>query len=130
MPALSHQLQPRFTEFQISHINNRVPPAWFEDCRWELIRKTTELMGKDKQFGLVRQATYTYNRELHLDAEVTIKTWVHKLGTSSVVTHQEAWQKGELAVTGEVILVAIDEVKRAKTPITEQARSYLQQFTV
>ena len=128
---LSYKVTPQKSELSsgyLPHIPNTVTPVWFERARSELYEKVTALSAQGTTFGIVRHASYDYQRELFADSEVLINTWISHIGSSSVVCHQEAWQSGQLAVVAEVVLVIINEKKRIKAVIEGDAEAYLKKL--
>jgi acyl-CoA thioester hydrolase len=71
-----------------------------------------------------------FKRELFYGQPVTIKTGVRRIGSSSFTIWQEAWQQGELAVTGETTLIHFDYRARQSIPLSETHREGLRVWLV
>ncbi|MFM4720921.1 acyl-CoA thioesterase [Aeromonas bivalvium] len=123
---LEMQIHPRFQETDaLGHINNTVPAVWFESAREPLFR----LFSPDLDVGdwhlIIAGYAVQFKRELFYGQPVTIRTWVSRIGTSSFTLWQEAWQGGELAVTGETTLIHFDYQTRQSVPLDEGQRDGL-----
>src|SRR5690606_27165768 len=107
------------------HVVNTVPPRWFEAARLPLYHEVETRTGPDALFGLVRKASYEYLRELWPGEAVEVRTAVRHIGTTSVLFYQEAWQRGQLAVTAETLLVMISRTERRKQAFSPASRAFL-----
>ncbi|MFA5494269.1 MAG: thioesterase family protein [Porticoccaceae bacterium] len=125
---LRHTRQPRDAEINAGHVVNTVPPVWFEDARFGLYAPIQELSGPDALFGIVRKASYDYQRELLPGAPVTILTGITRLGNSSAVFYQEAWQHDQRAVSAETVILLMDGRQRRKMDFSPASRRYLEQL--
>lgn len=123
---LRYTLMPHDSDTGSGHVVNTVPPKWFEQARFETYQPVALRTGPNAVFGLVRSANYDYLRELWPGIEVEIRTSVASIGNTSVVFYQEAWQQGQLAVTGKTAVVMIDNEKRTKLAFSPASREYLQ----
>ncbi|KJS08684.1 MAG: hypothetical protein VR73_04860 [Gammaproteobacteria bacterium BRH_c0] len=122
---LHYTLMPQDSEIGSGHVVNTVPPKWFEQARIATYQPVEQRTGPNAVFGLVRSASYDYLRELWPGIEVEIRTGLHSIGNTSVVFYQEAWQEGQLAVTGKTVVVMIDRDKRIKLAFSPASREYL-----
>lgn len=122
---MSFTLTPCVQDLSGGHIPNTTTPVWFESARMPLITHVESLCQPGARFGIVRHASYDYQRELYADSEVTIETSITRMGTSSVVCSQQAWQSGQLAVLAEIVLVLMDSEQGTAVPLPEPARTYL-----
>ena len=57
--------------------------------------------------------------------QVEIRTYVLRIGTSSVLVGQEAWQDGKLCATGSATMVNFDKHSRKSVPIPADIRKKL-----
>lgn len=125
MPSNQYLLMPRHNEIRGGHVENTVPPIWFENARVTLFTQIEQLTSPTAQFGVVRRATYDYARELFYGGEVKIVTTVSHIGNSSATFYQEAWQNDKIAVTAESILVMIDSEQGGKLNLSTASCDYL-----
>ncbi|MDR2542632.1 MAG: acyl-CoA thioesterase, partial [Treponema sp.] len=68
-----------------------------------------------------------YLSQIYFRYEVTIKTWVSKIGTRSFTVYHEAWQEGKVCVKGNAVLVHYDFNKEESTPIPDDKRKLLEE---
>lgn len=118
-------LMPEDSDIGSGHVVNTVPPKWFEQARIETYQPVQLRTGPNAVFGLVRSASYDYLRELWPGIEVEIRTGLSSIGNTSVVFYQEAWQQGQLAVTGKTVVVMVDRERRVKLAFSASSREYL-----
>jgi len=116
---------PADADIGAGHVVNTVPPRWFEAARLPLYHEVESRTGPDALFGLVRKASYEYLRELWPGEAVEVRTAVRHIGTTSVLFYQEAWQRGQLAVTAETLLVMISRTQRRKEAFSPESRAFL-----
>jgi acyl-CoA thioesterase FadM len=90
-----------------------------------LLALVDDLLLPSMAFGMVRKASYTYDKELHPQEPVTIYTWIHSVGNSSANCYQEAWQNNQCAVLAETVLLAIDASTHQASPLTKDAKILL-----
>ena len=123
---LEMQIQPRFQETDaLGHINNTVPAVWFESARDPLFRLFSPELDVHDWHLIIAGYTVQFKRELFYGQQVSIKTGVRRIGTSSFTVWQEAWQGGELAVTAETTLIHFDYRARQSLPLSDAHREGL-----
>lgn len=122
---LKQLFMPVDADIGAGHVVNTVPPRWFEAARLPFYAEVETRTGPDALFGLVRKASYEYLRELWPGEAVEVRTAVRHIGTTSALFYQEAWQRGELAVTAETVLVMINRARRGKQSLSAESRAYL-----
>lgn len=128
---LEMQIQPRFQETDaLGHINNTVPAVWFESARDPVFRLFTPELDVRDWHLIIAGYEVQFKRELFYGQPVTIKTGVRRIGTSSFTLWQEAWQEGELAVTGETTLIHFNYQTRQSRPLDEQHKAGLQVWLI
>ena len=125
---LSYSVMPQPADIMSGHVPNTVTPVWFEQARTPLWQAVNQLSEAGTSFGIVRHASYDFQRELWPESKVEINTSIISVGQSSAVCQQEAWQSGQLAVVATVVLVLIDEKQRSKALLSAAANGYLQQL--
>lgn len=118
-------ITPRSSEISGGHVSNTVPPVWFQDARLDICQAVSELNGENALFGVVRSAKYDYERELYFGSAVEIRTAIRKIGNSSVVFFQEAWQNQHRAVTAETVILLIDTVTGGPSTLSDPSRIFL-----
>lgn len=63
--------------------------------------------------------------QIHVGDDVTIKTGLEKIGSSSMVTYQEAWQKEQLVAVGRTVMVYFDYNEQSSKPVPDEVRERL-----
>ena len=119
---------PRFGDMDfLGHINNTVPSVWFEVARTHVMRIfDPQLTLLKENFQLIMAHTeYDFVGEMHFKYDVTIKTWISRIGTKSFTVYHEAWQEGRLCVTGSAVIVHYDFDIKQSTPIPEDKKKLL-----
>lgn len=102
---------PRFGDVDgLRHINNCVVPTWFELGREPSYR----LFHPDLDLGnwqlIMAKISVDFVTQMRLGFDVEIRTFIKKIGRSSITFYQEAWQEGELGAKGEAVIVYYDFV--------------------
>jgi acyl-CoA thioester hydrolase len=59
------------------------------------------------------------------DYDVEIKTYISRIGISSLDVYQEAWQNGVKHVTGTAVMVHFDFLARESRPISNNFKQKL-----
>jgi len=119
-------LRPRFSETDaLGHISNTTLPVWFEAGREELFRRIHPAMTLEEWPLILARYEVDLKSQMFLGHDVTIKTAVEKLGTSSLRVYQEAWQQDRLAATGRTVLVNFDYSSQRSRPFIDSIRARL-----
>ena len=106
-------INPRFCDTDaMGHINNTVVPVWFLEGRESILR-------------IFNPNLSTEEVSLVFGKPVEIRTYVLRIGTSSVLVGQEAWQEGELKATGTATMVNFDKHTRKSVPIPADVKKRL-----
>lgn len=124
----SRAFQPRFNDTDaLGHINNASYVTWFETSR----RPVFELFIPDldpKKWNLIlAKVEVDFIKQGLYQAETEIKTYVAKLGNSSVHLAHEVFQDGELIAKGIDVLVHFDYKVQKSAPIPNEIREKLEQ---
>lgn len=119
---------PRFGDIDgLRHINNCMLPVWFELAREPMFRLFHPDFGKgmDDWRLIMARISVDFTSQMRLGADVEIRTYVRKIGRSSLTVFQEAWQDGELGAKGEAVIVHYDFPNKKSLPIPEPVRDEL-----
>jgi acyl-CoA thioester hydrolase len=65
--------------------------------------------------------------EIYFGKPVEIRTFMIKIGNSSMVVGHEAWQEGKLTAKGSAVMVHFDHKTKSSKPISDDTRAILQQ---
>lgn len=102
-------ITPRFGDVDgLRHINNCMLPVWFELGREPVFRFFHPDLDLEHWQLIMAKITVEYLSQMRLGSEVEIRTFVKKVGRSSVTIYQEAWQDGKIGTKGESIIVYYD----------------------
>lgn len=120
------KVMPRFSETDaLGHINNTVLPVWFEASRAPIFRFFTPDLNPHDWKLIIAKVEVSFVGELFYGHEVTIKTSVEHVGTSSFVLRQEAHQQGNCCAVGKTVLVRYDFAAKAKQSLLVSEKSSL-----
>jgi acyl-CoA thioester hydrolase len=125
------QIEPRLSETDgLGHINNTVPPVWFEEARKDLLRiMNPEMHLRGWNIILKKYEIEFFHQIYHLDV-VDIETYLEKIGKSSLVVRQKAVQSGKLVVTAKTVLIHFDFDAGGPTPIPDDVRGLLEAHVI
>ena len=116
----------------LRHINNTTLPIWFETARNPLFRifnPTLELTYKKWNLVMLR-CDFNYLKQMYFGYDVEIRTYVSKIGKTSVVIHQEAWQNGLLRANGSCTMLYFDFIKQNSVVIPDDIREKLNEHYI
>ncbi|MBE0364886.1 acyl-CoA thioester hydrolase [Pseudoalteromonas ulvae UL12] len=120
------KIAPRFSETDVlGHINNTVLPVWFEAARVPIFKFFTPNLDPHQWRLIVAKIEVTFKGELFYGQEVEIKTMIEKIGSSSFVILQQAWQHGQCCAEGKTVMVRYDFSQKSAQALNEQERSAL-----
>lgn len=116
-------IHPRVSETDaVGHINNTVVPVWFEAGR----RDFFAIFGPPEDFSqwrmIVAGFTVNFEHELTYPAPVTVRTWVERVGNSSLTLHEELHQHGTRCATGRTTYVNVNPATKRSEPLSDAVR--------
>jgi acyl-CoA thioester hydrolase len=124
----TNTLNPRFSETDaLGHINNTVLPVWFEDNRTPMFELFCPGMDTNDWHLIIAKIDVEFLAEIYFGKPVEIRTYMIKIGNSSMVVGQEAWQEGKLTAKGSAVMVHFDHTTKSSKPIADETRAILQQ---
>jgi acyl-CoA thioester hydrolase len=124
---------PRFGDIDgLGHINNTVPSVWFEMGRTPVLRMFDPELSLDKSVFplIVAHIDFDFLSQLYLRSEVTIKTWISRIGNKSFTVHHEAWQEERLCVKGDAVIAYYNFIEEKTTPIPDDKRKLLEEHFI
>ncbi|PPC78590.1 thioesterase [Pokkaliibacter plantistimulans] len=123
----SKMIEPGFYDTDaLGHINNTRLPVWFELARNDLFPLFTPDMDPKKWNLILARLEVDFIGELFFNQPVEVKTWIERIGNSSFVVLQEAWQGETLGARGRVTMVYYDWTQKKSVRITDDIRERLQ----
>jgi acyl-CoA thioester hydrolase len=118
---------PRFNDTDaLGHINNASYSTWFEEARRPVFKYFVPDLDPKKWSLILARVEIDYLAQGHYQKETTVKTWVEKIGNSSFVLAQEAYQDGVIVCRGKSFLVHFDYQTQKSVSIPEDIRKNLQ----
>lgn len=121
-------IKPRIGETDaLGHINNTVIPQWFECARNPIFKLLSPDMSLNpSQWNLIlANMTIDFQAPIKYGHDVEIRTYVSRVGNSSVDIYQEAWQQNKKHVTGTSVMVHYDYEGKKSQPIPKDFKQKL-----
>jgi acyl-CoA thioesterase FadM len=120
------RIQTRWTDFDaLGHLTHAAYPVFLDEARDAFLNAA---VGPFADWpNVVAHLSLDYRVEVrHPAPEVTVRTQVERVGTTSVEFAQQVLTPGgEIAVAGRAVVVAWDPATRAARPITAADRTAL-----
>ena len=126
---LSEDFKVRFYETDaLGHVNNTVIPGWIETGRLPIFEFFGE-MSPETQSLIVARLEVDYLFPIYFGSEVTVNTYVTRMGGSSFDITTEVWQKDKLCAKGKSVLVYFDYQKECSVKLPQDIRERLATIT-
>lgn len=120
-------ITPRFYETDaFGHINNTVVNGWFEASRVPVFEIFADGPAITDIRLILARTEVDFVAQIFYGKDVTIRTTVERIGNSSFVVAQEAFQDGKLVSRGKAVQVHFDLRTQKSMPITDSQRAALQ----
>lgn len=117
---------PRFYETDaFRHINNTVVAGWFETGREPIFRIFAPSIRPEELSLILARIEVDFVAQIHYGHEVTIDTGIEKIGNSSFVVLQRAWQQGREVARGRAVQVHFDWDTEQSRPLPDELRAQL-----
>ena len=125
------KLTPAFTDTDaLGHINNTRLPVWFELARNDIFRFFTPDLDPQKWQLILARIEVDFIGELFYGRDVEIRTGIERIGRTSFVVLQEAWQGETLGARGRATLVHYNFAEKTSQPIEGALRAALNQHLI
>lgn len=119
---------PRFGDVDgLRHINNTRLPIWFELGRDPFFRYFNPDLRLENWNLIMAHIDVDFLVPMRLGADIEIRTFVGKIGTTSFTVYQEAWQNGQLGAKGNAVVVHYDFQRNKPLPIPAAIRQQLEE---
>lgn len=116
----------RFAETDaLGHINNTVVPVWFEAAREPIFQVFNPEMDLTTWNLIIAKVEVNYLAQIHYPGEVEIRTFISKLGNSSLNILQEVYQNAQKVASGECVMVKFDYSTNKSVAISNNERDLL-----
>ena len=117
---------PRFTETDaLGHINNTELPVWFEQARTPIFKFFTPSLDVNKWQLILAKIEVEFIAEIFYGSEVEIKTFIERVGNSSIQILHEVIQDNKLVAKGKATTVHFDHQKKKSKPISGNIKALL-----
>ncbi|PIE41262.1 MAG: thioesterase [Gammaproteobacteria bacterium] len=124
--VFSIEINPRFCDTDaMGHINNTVYPVWFLEGRESILRVFNPSLSTDEVSLVLAKIEIEYLDEVFFGKSVEIRTYVLRIGVSSILVGQEVWQNEELKATATATMVNFDKRTRKSLPIPNEVKQEL-----
>lgn len=118
--------QLRFAETDaLGHINNTVIPVWFEAAREPIFQIFNPEMDLTTWNLIIAKIEVNYLAQIHYPGDVEIRTFISKLGNSSLNISQEVYQNTQKVASGECVMVKFDYTANKSIAISDTERAAL-----
>ncbi len=125
------KLQPRFAETDaLGHINNAVLPVWFEQARTPIFEIFVPKLDVKKWTLILAKIEVEFVQEIFYGTNVEIHSYIEKIGNSSFVAYQEAWQSERLVAKGRATMVHFDHAVKKSILIPDMIRNQLVEHSI
>lgn len=123
---IKFKLSPRFKDTDaLGHINNASYATWFEEARRPIFEYFIPDLDPKKWNLIIARVEIDYLAQGHYHKDVTVETSVEKVGNSSFVLIQEAFQEGKAIGRGKSYLVHFDYETQKSIQIPDGIREKL-----
>lgn len=120
-------IEPRVSETDgVGHINNTTIPVWFEAARNQLFTLFTPDHSFENWKMIILTMNVDYVGQIYFGINVSVYTWVKKLGNSSLQLYEEIWQEDRLCSKGIVTYVNFNVKSQKSEPIPDEIRRELE----
>ena len=118
---------PRFYETDaMGHINNTVIPGWFETAREPVFRIFNPTLSMKEWNLILARVEVDFVAQSHHGHDVTLITGIEKIGNTSFVVMQEAWQNNLCVARGKAVQVFFNYLTQKSEPLPASMRTKLE----
>ena len=124
----SMTVTPRFYETDaLGHINNTVLSNWFEASREPVFRLFNPTLALGEWNLILARVEIDYVAQTHYGKQVEVRSWIGRIGNSSFVVEQDAWQEGVCVARGKAVQVFFNYLTQKSEAIPAEYRALLEQ---
>jgi acyl-CoA thioester hydrolase len=111
---------------EMGHVNNAVYATYMEQARVQFIEDVVDEPMMDVG-GVVADLQIDFERPISWGQEVTVAVRAGELGTSSIPLQYEIRADGDIAATGETMMVTFDREAETSRPIPDAWREKIEE---
>ena len=120
----------RFADLDpLGHTNNNAIGAYFEQARVALLHACAGFQPEDSWTVVLARSLIEYKAELFYPANVRVGVRVLKVGNSSLTLGSAVFHGDRCIATQEAVCVIVDKATHRPTPIPDQFRPALDQYS-
>lgn len=124
-------IEPRFNESDaLGHINNAVFLTWCEHARVPLFKIFTPDLDTKKWELIIARNEIDYLKEVSPTSNVLIKTFLSKIGNSSMTVEHELFQNDAKVAHCKTAMIHFDFTNKKAIPIDAKQRAALEQHLI
>jgi len=121
-------IEPRVSETDgVGHINNTTIPIWLEAGRNPIFKLFTPDDSFQHWKMIILKMNVDYIAQIYFGKAAEVRTWVKRIGNSSLELYEEIQQCGRLCAKGTAVYVNFNLQTQQTEPIPEAIRHELQQ---
>lgn len=129
--VVQQTITPRFYETDaLGHINNTVINGWFETGRTPLFQIFNPEMNLGTWNLILARVEIDYVAQTHYGTDVEIRSWIERIGNSSFIVAQEAWQNDACVAKGKAVQVFFNYSTQKTEPIPDIFRKELEKYVL
>lgn len=122
-------VSPRFCETDASgHINNTVLPIWFEKAREPIFRLFSPDLSPEGWGLILARIEVDFVAQIYYGQDLEIRTWLEKVGNSSMVVLQEVRLAEKVCARGRSVMVHFDFELQTSVTIPDEIRQQLNEL--
>jgi len=126
-----HAVQLRWSDPDTyGHVNHARALSLLEDARLAMAGEAPGVAAGRLPGIILARLEVDYLRQLYyrVGEQLTVRSWVTRLGTKSFTARQELHQDGEVAIRCDAVLVLFDITTDASRPLTDDERAYWSRY--
>lgn len=119
-------IQPQFSDSDLfGHANYLAVARWFEHGRSPLYLALAPKLSPAALGIVIIKTEVFYHKEVFIDRQILIKTFISKIGTKSFAAGQEAYQNGELCAESTTVFCGFDPATHSSVPLSDEKKNIL-----
>lgn len=127
----SYSITPKFGDIDgLGHVNNTVVPQWFEQARNIIFRYFNPDLDLKTWNLILARIEVDFILQIYYNMDVTIHTYISRIGRSSFEVYQEAWQNEKFCSKGKTVLVHFDFAAQKSVKIPDDIRIKLEEHLI
>lgn len=102
----SEVITARFSDTDaLGHINNTMVPVWFEGARDPVFKWFMPELNLNEWRLILAKIDVNFHAQIYYGKEITLRTYIGRIGGSSFDVYQELWQNDIKCASGTAVMV-------------------------